>query len=174
MRRYDWRAHATRVGENVLDLSHFPWVHPGLLGDRSQPIGPDIAVESDGDELCYDVPHELTGQVRRYRLNLPFTVRIVRQPADPAVPDRRTLFLTHTPVADKQTLQFQVLARNFGLDEPDDDFRTLNATIVAQDEPIVASQRPELLPTDLSAELHLRGPDATAIEYRRALARLGI
>ena len=44
--------------------------------------------------------------------------------------------------------------------------------IVAQDVPIVESQRPEALPLDLQVELHLRS-DRTAIAYRRWLAELG-
>jgi vanillate O-demethylase monooxygenase subunit len=36
----------------------------------------------------------------------------------------------------------------------------------------VEAQRPEELPLDLSEELHLRGPDRTAVEYRRRLREL--
>ncbi len=45
--------------------------------------------------------------------------------------------------------------------------------IFAQDRPILESQRPELLPLDLQAELHLRS-DRTAIAYRRWLHQLGV
>ncbi|MGH7763637.1 MAG: aromatic ring-hydroxylating dioxygenase subunit alpha, partial [Candidatus Dormibacteraceae bacterium] len=45
--------------------------------------------------------------------------------------------------------------------------------IFAQDLPILESQRPELLPLDLQAELHLRS-DRTAIAYRRWLKQLGV
>jgi phenylpropionate dioxygenase-like ring-hydroxylating dioxygenase large terminal subunit len=45
--------------------------------------------------------------------------------------------------------------------------------IPAQDVPIVESQRPELLPLDLQAELHLRS-DRMAIAYRRWLKELGL
>lgn len=37
----------------------------------------------------------------------------------------------------------------------------------------IESQRPELLPLDLQAELHLRS-DRTAIAYRRWLRELGV
>jgi len=36
----------------------------------------------------------------------------------------------------------------------------------------VESQRPEQLPFDLSAELHIRGVDKVSIEYRRWLVEL--
>ena len=45
--------------------------------------------------------------------------------------------------------------------------------IILQDVPIVESQRPELLPLDLQAELHLRS-DRTAIAYRKWLRQVGI
>jgi phenylpropionate dioxygenase-like ring-hydroxylating dioxygenase large terminal subunit len=42
-----------------------------------------------------------------------------------------------------------------------------------QDTRIVESQRPELLPLDLQAELHLRS-DRMAIAYRQWLGNLGL
>ena len=46
--------------------------------------------------------------------------------------------------------------------------------IFEQDKRIVESQRPEELPLDLAEELHLRGPDTPALEYRRRLKQMGI
>ena len=43
-----------------------------------------------------------------------------------------------------------------------------------QDRPIVERQRPEELPLDLTEELHLKGPDAIAVEYRRFMKELGV
>jgi hypothetical protein len=48
------------------------------------------------------------------------------------------------------------------------------ATIAEQDRHIVEAQRPAELPLDLSEELHLKGPDGPAVEYRRRLRQLGI
>ena len=45
--------------------------------------------------------------------------------------------------------------------------------IFGQDQPIVESQQPELLPLDLQAELHLRS-DRMAIAYRKWLNQLGL
>ncbi len=53
-------------------------------------------------------------------------------------------------------------------------FAKKNAEVTEQDRRIVEAQRPEELPLDLSEELHLRGTDAAAVEYRRALKRLGV
>ena len=46
--------------------------------------------------------------------------------------------------------------------------------ILEQDQAIVERQRPEALPLDLREELHVKGPDAIALEYRRFLAELGV
>jgi vanillate O-demethylase monooxygenase subunit len=45
--------------------------------------------------------------------------------------------------------------------------------IFAQDQRVVESQRPEAVPVDLAAELHLRF-DALAVAYRRALRAHGL
>ena len=55
----------------------------------------------------------------------------------------------------------------------DDETRSFEDAITLQDIPIVESQRPELLPLDLQAELHLRS-DRTAIAYRKWLKQLGL
>ena len=45
--------------------------------------------------------------------------------------------------------------------------------IIEQDRLIVESQRPEEIPLDLQAELHLKS-DRLAIAYRRYLRQLGV
>ena len=57
--------------------------------------------------------------------------------------------------------------------EPESPIVEFQDRIFAQDRPIVESQRPELLPLDLQAELHLRS-DRTAIAYRRWPRKLGV
>jgi hypothetical protein len=45
--------------------------------------------------------------------------------------------------------------------------------IFGQDQRVVESQRPEQVPFDLAAELHLRF-DAVAVAYRRAMREQGL
>ena len=47
-----------------------------------------------------------------------------------------------------------------------------NEGVIGQDRPVVESQRPEQLPFDLSAELHIRGVDRASLEYRKWLIEL--
>ena len=65
------------------------------------------------------------------------------------------------------------MAMNYGHDIPAEELIAWQDEIFAQDRPIVQSQRPELLPLDLQAELHLRS-DRTAIAYRKWLNELGL
>ena len=51
-RVYDgWRAAATRIVMAALDDTHFPWVHPGTLGDPAYPEPPDHRADVVGDHL---------------------------------------------------------------------------------------------------------------------------
>jgi hypothetical protein len=52
-------------------------------------------------------------------------------------------------------------------------FETME-TVYRQDFVIVENQRPEELPLDLSEELHLKGPDAVALEYRKMMREIGV
>ena len=56
---------------------------------------------------------------------------------------------------------------------PDEELSKFQDLVTGQDIPIVESQRPELLPLDLQAELHVRS-DRRAIAYRRWLKQRGL
>jgi vanillate O-demethylase monooxygenase subunit len=65
--------------------------------------------------------------------------------------------------------------RNFELPPDEQQKRhALDEKIMLQDQVILENQRPEELPLDLSLELHIKGPDAVAVEYRRMMAELGV
>ena len=72
----------------------------------------------------------------------------------------------------KRTRSFSFIGRNFALDAPDEKFVDFERVILEQDQPVVESQRPEELPVDLSAELHIRGVDRVSLEYRKWLVEL--
>lgn len=65
------------------------------------------------------------------------------------------------------------MTMNYGHDIPEEKLRSWQDTIFSQDRPILESQRPELLPLDLQAELHLRS-HCLAIAYRTWLNQLGL
>jgi len=174
--QYHWNANAARAIENVMDFAHFPWVHPGVLGDRAKPVYPPIEVRAEGNLLRYVVDDEATNAIRTYTISLPLTLHmhVARRTPGAGQENITSLFFMARPIAERETQFYFGLARNFALDQPDQVFADRNDQVTEQDRRIVEAQRPEELPLDLSAELHLRGTDAAAVEYRRALKRLGV
>jgi len=51
-----WKANAARMLENLADYSHFPFVHPGTLGDPDNPECEPITIESLDGGFLYDIP----------------------------------------------------------------------------------------------------------------------
>jgi phenylpropionate dioxygenase-like ring-hydroxylating dioxygenase large terminal subunit len=65
------------------------------------------------------------------------------------------------------------MALNYGHDVSVEELCRFQDAVTAQDVPVVESQRPELLPLDLQAELHLTS-DRVAIAYRQWLKKIGL
>ena len=188
---YDWACSAARRVENFVDFSHFPWVHPDVLGDRSKPLSPEHEVIDDGTTISFDIALEepqasVKGDVApgakvqrdptTYTLHLPLSVTLdQRLPPSPDRPDgnRFILFLAVAPLTARRCRSFTWNARTYNLDPgADAELAAFQALILDQDRPIAESQRPEELPVDLSQELHIAGPDKASIQYRRRLAEL--
>jgi phenylpropionate dioxygenase-like ring-hydroxylating dioxygenase large terminal subunit len=148
-----------------------------VLGHREKPVYPDAAVRVSDGEIGYTVDDEAMNAILEYRVSLPLALQLTviggRTPGAGA-DEVKALFFVACPITDRETTFYFGYGQNYALDQPDELWAQWNTSIIEQDRPIVEGQRPELLPLDLSAELHLRGTDAPAVEYRRALARLGI
>jgi vanillate O-demethylase monooxygenase subunit len=86
---------------------------------------------------------------------------------------RFAIFNSVTPVDETRSASWMIMALNYSPETSDEQLRRYQDVVSAQDVPIVESQRPELLPLDLQAELHLRS-DRTAIAYRRWLTKIGL
>ena len=152
-------------------------MHRGLLGDPTHPevsdysaeIGPAGVIASDITVWQPD-PDGLGGASvsYTYRVPRPLTASFVKTSAGPQF----AMYFTVTPVGERESIAWMYVAMDYG-DQSDDEVRRFQDDIIAQDIPVVESQRPELLPLDLQAELHLRS-DRTAIAYRRWLAQLGL
>ncbi len=188
---YDWACSAARRVENFVDFSHFPWVHPDVLGDRSKPLAPEHEVIDDGATISFDIALEepqasVKGDVApgakvqrdptTYTLHLPLSVTLDQRlppSADRPEGNRFILFLAVAPLSAKRCRSFTWNARTYALEpEKDPELAAFQALILEQDRPIAESQRPEELPVDLSQELHIAGPDKASIAYRRRLAEL--
>lgn len=175
---YPVNAGGPRIIENFLDVGHFPFVHEGILGDRAHPeiqdyeseIGPE-GVVSKGVRVYQPDPYG-TGVgdvvVYTYRAYRPLTAYFVKESTQ-----RFSILLMITPHEPTVSTAWMWMAMNYGYDIPEENLVGYQDAIFAQDRPIVESQRPELLPLDLQAELHLRS-DRTAIAYRKWLKQLGL
>ena len=179
---FSWDSDASRQVENFTDFGHFPWVHPGLLGDVNRPVVPDHKVEVRGNVLHYtivrpeaantdDFPvfgndQALAPERRsRYELHLPYTI-VLR--LGWGGEKGMVYFFAAQPIDQNHCRGYCIIGRNYDLDQPDSVLQAFEDTIFGQDKRIVESQRPEQVPFDLAAELHLTF-DNVAINYRRAM-----
>jgi phenylpropionate dioxygenase-like ring-hydroxylating dioxygenase large terminal subunit len=159
-----WKANAARMLEN--------------LGDPSNPECEPILIEPLNGGFLYDIPQPVNrlrpdaGARQTYRLILPFMLMIQRW--QPGGNERQTNIFLCSPISKNETRFFRFMGRNFVGHFSDEELQHRHRLTFEQDRSIVESQRPEELPLDLSEELHLRGPDTPAIEYRRRLRELGI
>ena len=178
---YTLQAEPPRVIENFLDVSHLMWVHEGLLGVPDYAEIPEHGVHRVGSGLVSD-PIDIfqpdpdgRGQALTnryvYEVLAPTTARFRK--TDPDTGEVFSMLLHATPAAAGQTLAYALLSRNYDLSAPDETYVAFQNTLMAQDKRIIESQRPENLPLDLQAELHLPS-DRLAIAYRRYLNELGI
>jgi len=176
---YAYKAAAPRAVENFLDVAHFPFVHEGFLGDpgHTEMADYEVSVADDGitasDIRVWQPDPDGTGQgkevIYTYRVFRPLTVYFIKTSAGPSF----SIYFTVTPVDELSCLGWMCMAMNYGHDIPEEKLRAFQDEVTAQDIPIVESQRPERLPLDLQAELHLRS-DKTSIAYRRWLNELGL
>jgi phenylpropionate dioxygenase-like ring-hydroxylating dioxygenase large terminal subunit len=101
----------------------------------------------------------------RYALHLPYTIV---EHIDWGGADGLVYFFASQPVAANRCVGFCLVARNYNLDQPDEVIQAFERSVFSQDQRVVESQRPDRVPFDLAAELHLTF-DAVAVAYRRAM-----
>jgi phenylpropionate dioxygenase-like ring-hydroxylating dioxygenase large terminal subunit len=167
-----WQTSAGRAVENSMDISHFPYVHPYILGDPELPQPPVYDVQPYDEGIWYRTPREgyvPAGQERpdgftEYRHAFPFSMFLTNSDAAGRA---SVLGVFYSPVAAKVTRAWRIVFRNFqpGLDRADEITRILH--VLDQDREALESVRPEEIPVSLREELHLKVPDAASIAFRR-------
>ena len=180
---YDWRCGVARRVENFIDFAHIAWVHDGSIGDRSRPEVPEHDVRREGGELRWEAtliepPNEkldpalAEGPVysqNAWRLFVPNTVWFHQvMPGD----HHWVVYIAVSPIGPKHCRTFTFMARNYDFDEDDEKYIRFQLEIAEQDRIVTEAQKPEELPVDLSAELHIRGVDKVSVEYRKWLVDL--
>ncbi len=176
---YHFDAAAPRCVENFLDVAHFPFVHEGTLGDQDRPEIPDFEVEThEHGILARDVPvwqpnPDGTGEGGyvhyTYETRRALTAYFKKGRGD----NHFAIFATVTPVNEAKSKMWMWITMNYGDETDDEEIRAFQDQITREDIPIVESQRPELLPLDLQAELH-RPADRCSIAYRKWLRKEGL
>ncbi|WP_025690111.1 aromatic ring-hydroxylating dioxygenase subunit alpha [Paenibacillus zanthoxyli] len=177
---YVLHAAAPRVVENFLDASHLAFVHDGLLGDSAFPEIPDYSVNWKenryvSDEIPVYADADGSGNYATiyytFEILRPMTARLKK--VNYSNNQILSMLFTVLPHDERKTTVFALVTRNYALDQPDEYFRDFQKRVIEQDAGIVESQKPEELPLDLQAELHLKA-DRVSIAYRRWLGELGV
>lgn len=176
---FRWNAHYDRVMENALDIAHAPFVHDGAFGDMNRPEVDDFVVDDDGEWGAGATvtlrPPPAKGLWKRGRRDGRPGVRtstgfympnVTRLEVDLPI-GKMVLYDFNVPVDDFTTVTKWVQLRSFFKGNwADGNSRKRVMKIFLQDQKVVESQRPELLPFDIADELHVRS-DRIQIAYRR-------
>ena len=176
---YIMNASAPRAIENFLDVAHFPFVHENHLGVKDKPIIDDYDVVSSNKGIHAsnvkvfqpnpDGTNKPGEVIYDYHVHSPFVASLGKNVSKK---ERFVLIFYVTPISETKSMIYTLTLMNFGkLD--DKIVRDYQDFIIAQDVPIVESQRPELLPMDLQEELSIRS-DKISIAYRRYLKKMNI
>lgn len=176
---YKWDVHYTRAVENGMDIAHAPFVHAGSFGNPDEPEVEEYEVQQydwGADATVYLNPPAPKGLWKVLRggksrppvkttagFRMPNITRLhVVLPIGDFV-----LYSCHLPIDDGHTRSIWLQLRSFFKQNifNRDSFRRV-IDIFNEDVGIVVAQRPELLPYDLGAELHVKS-DALQIAYRK-------
>lgn len=186
--RYEYATSGYRAIENFFDLAHFPFVHPGLLGDEAHPELPDYDVEVTNEGLV--VTNTRFWQPKptntldidgidvnyAYHVSRPLTVRFTKDiglRTASGASMREALVLTFAPVTEESGVGWVLLASNYDDQYGQKEIEEFTDLILGQDLPVVESQRPKRLPLGENDELNVPA-DRTSVYYRRWLRDLGV
>lgn len=176
---YPISASAPRIVENFVDIAHFPFTHRGLLGDPAHPEVSDYTLSVSAEEISasdihfYQPNPEGTGEAKSvsylYKIVRPLSACFRKGEEDQYF----SIFLAVTPVEETRSVAWLGVSRNYSSEVSNDELRTFQDEVMAQDVPIVGSQRPQKLPLGLQQEFHFPC-DKMSIAYRKWLKQLGL
>jgi len=175
---------APRAVENFLDMSHFPYVHTGILGDETHTEVKEYDVETstERDEILatrcrFFQPKPSTAADHGvevdyiYRVPHPYCAVLYKSSViDEARHDVIGIFVQ--PMTQERIRAHMLICV---LDDRSTDatIRQFQQVVFGQDKPILENQLPKRLPLDPKAESPVRA-DKVSIAYRRWLAHKGV
>jgi phenylpropionate dioxygenase-like ring-hydroxylating dioxygenase large terminal subunit len=167
-----------RLVENFLDVAHFPYVHEGLLGDVDHTAIDDYTADLTAEGLVtseinvWQPNPDGTGvgsySTYVYRVFRPLVGYFIKRTGG-----KFSIFFAVTPAAPRESVVWMCISMDYGAAMSDEEVRTFQDRVFAQDLPIVTAQFPEELPLDLATEVSARA-DRLSIRYRQWLAELGM
>jgi phenylpropionate dioxygenase-like ring-hydroxylating dioxygenase large terminal subunit len=178
-----WTTSATRMTDNFMDISHFPYVHVGTFGIPENQLVPKISMEElDADFYGYRYEAEVGNEngaassgiaakvITRQMttgFNLPFTVRSTIHYETGL--DHLILLCT-TPIDDVTSYFSFVIWRNDDFAVPAEEVISFDRAIGAEDKAML-EKVPGVLPLDQTATASVQA-DKPSVEWRRQLAAL--
>jgi phenylpropionate dioxygenase-like ring-hydroxylating dioxygenase large terminal subunit len=178
-----WTTSVTRMTDNFMDFSHFPWVHTGTFGIQQNTEVPKLHLEQL-DDGYYGYQYEVdarndsgtvasgqdTAVVHRHMstgFHLPFTVRSTIRYETGL---EHLLLLCATPIDDTTSYFTFVVWRNDDFSVPGDEVIAFDRAIGAEDKKML-ERVPGVLPLDQQATVSVQS-DKPSVEWRRQLAAM--
>jgi len=178
-----WQTATTRMVDNFIDITHFPYVHVGSFGGAADPLVPKIELGDLGDWYGYSysvtaanpsagttATGQTTATVQRQMSTgfaLPFTVRSTISYETGL---EHILLLCSTPRDDESSYFTFVVWRNDDFSVPAEDVTRLDRLIGAEDKRML-ERVPGTLPLENTALVSVQA-DKGSVEWRRQLRAL--
>ena len=178
-----WTTSATRMTDNFMDISHFPYVHVGTFGIPENQVVPKIAMEElDADFFGYryeaEVGNEsgaassgLAAKVITRSMTTGFSLPfVVRSTIRYETGLDHLILLCTTPIDDVTSYFTFVIWRNDDFAVPAEEVIAFDRAIGAEDKTML-EKVPGVLPLDQTATVSVQA-DKPSVEWRRQLAAL--
>ncbi|MEP6701493.1 MAG: aromatic ring-hydroxylating dioxygenase subunit alpha [Betaproteobacteria bacterium] len=175
---------APRIIENFLDMAHFPFIHPGILGQEpdTEVAGYKVEVEAaSGDLMAIDcafwqpptsvLAHGGSVVNYAYRVAGPLSAILTKLPEAPGG-NGVSILLTVQPIEPETSVAWILFATTNRQKTPLE-LRAHQERIFMQDKPILENQQPKRLPLGPKDEMALPC-DRLSIAYRRYLSDNGM
>ena len=170
---------APRAIENFLDLAHFPFVHPGSLGEEPYTEIKDyeVAILEETNEVLaqkcrvwqpISMPTAKEGYEVEYVYRVPHPYCAILYKANAADVDRMDVIALFIQPVGEEESNANMLLSVIDDQNTNAEIRSFQQMIFGQDKPILENQVPKRLPLDLRTEMFVRC-DASSVAYRRWL-----
>jgi phenylpropionate dioxygenase-like ring-hydroxylating dioxygenase large terminal subunit len=180
---YHWKVNYERAVENSMDISHAPFVHGGAFGNPDKPQVPDFEItygDYSAETTVYLEPTPPKGLWSYFRKREVVPVKTRAGYFMPCITllevtlpiGLMVLYNFHTPIDEFTTVTRWINLRTFFKgDWADSNARKRVLKVFDQDKVVLEEVRPEILPIDIAAELHVKS-DNLQIAYRKLRNKL--